>query len=103
VAAIIKFTQGQSLPQYVETVSEYHHRQVKGTSAIVTGISDSKSSAVFFKLNPNEHFRCGLTKVVLSGTLVADACFWNFPGLIAHNPFPMANIKVSIYIPWFIW
>jgi hypothetical protein len=27
VAAVIKFTQGQSLAQYVETVSEYHHRQ----------------------------------------------------------------------------
>jgi len=103
IATVVRFNEGQSLPQYIETVSQYHFRRVEGTSAIVTSISGSKSSAVFFKLNPNEHFRCGLTKIVLSGTLVADACFWNPPGLIAHNPFPMANIVIYIEIPWFIW
>jgi hypothetical protein len=102
IAAVIKFAEGQSLPQYVETVGEYHHRQVKGTSAISTGKSDSKSSAIFFKLNPNERYRCGLTKVVLNGTLVADACSQQI-GYVEHNPFPMADIEISIYIPWFLW
>jgi len=64
----------------------------------------SESDVLFFKLDPIAGRHCGLTKVVLQGTLKAVQWFIGGPGT---GPIPVwsaniANITIAIHIPWFL-
>jgi hypothetical protein len=62
------------------------------------------SDIIFFKLNPAGGGHCGLIKVVVKGTLVAEQWFMGSPGTgpIRVWNAPIADIKTTVYIPWFL-
>lgn len=99
IAAIIKLSQGQKVCRCEETISEDHHRKLCFTSI------ECDSDVVFFKLNPVAGKHCGMTKIVLKGTL--RATYWILVGGIPPTdilefPYPMGNIEITLCIPWFL-
>ena len=99
IAAIIKLSQGQKVCRCEETISEDHHRQLCFTSV------ECDSDVVFFKLNPAAGKHCGMTKIVLKGTL--RATYWILVGGIPPRdilefPYPIGNIEITLCIPWFL-
>jgi hypothetical protein len=102
--------EGQSVCRFEETISEYHHRQLSAEYDLCTepheliAYSRSASDVVFFKLNPAAGQHCGLTKAVLKGTLVARYGIYTgqFPPVIYYYFYPIANIEITLYIPWFL-
>lgn len=105
IAALVKLVNGQSVPSYTAMTSESHHYLVNATRDLNAGVPGSQftgnpgsnSAALFFQLNPNIGHTCGLTKIVLRGTLV-EVREWSPPVW-----FPMGTIEMTLYVPWFIW
>jgi len=66
--------------------------------------SRSASDVVFFKLNPAAGGHCGLTRVVLQGTLRAREWFIGGPGTgpISVWSNDIANVTIAFSIPWFL-
>ena len=58
-------------------------------------LEKSESDLVFLGLDPTAGKRCGLTKVVLKGTL--QATYWIIPstGLPIHWDYPLGNIEIT--------
>jgi hypothetical protein len=110
IAAVARFVEGQSVCRFEETISEDHHRRLCAEYDLCTepheliAYSRSDNDVVFFKLNPAAGKHCGLTKVVLKGTLVARYGIYTgqFPPVVYYYLYPIADIEISIYIPWFL-
>lgn len=69
---------------------------------------NSTSDLIFLGLDPTAGKACGLTKVVLTGTL--EAVYTTLGPTYPPNPplpiveyYPIADIEIALYIPWFIW
>lgn len=109
IAASAKYTQGQQLPPYTKTVEQTSHyqlwynnlddlqylgvayyRDLPGPYPFMTA-----NDIVFFKLAPDAGRRCGLTMVKLTGTLVLTGGWYAVV-------FPLADIEMTLAIPWFI-
>ena len=109
IAAVTKITEGQHVSRFEQKITEDHHYQVRrhydlSVPSPPQGESRSESDVLFFKLNPIAGRHCGLTKVVLQGTLEAVQWFIGGPGT---GPIPVwsaniANITIAIHIPWFL-
>lgn len=67
----------------------------------------SASDIVFLGLDPTAGKHCGLTKVVLKGTLEAVYTIYYIFDDPPPSPyeilFPIGDIEITLYIPWFIW
>ena len=109
LAAVLKITQGQYVSRFEPIITETNNYQVLrhydlSVGSPSEGETKTKSDILFFKLNPAAGKHCGLTKVVLRGTLTAVQWFIGGPGT---GPFPIwganiANITTTIDIPWFL-
>lgn len=95
----------------VNIVDAGHHDQIRRRYSMVTCAtapegywSRSQSDVAFLKLNPAAGGHCGLTKVVLQGTLKAVEWYIGGPGT---GPIPVwdhdiGNISITVCIPWFL-
>jgi len=106
VAAFLDYTQGQEVSRYDQTIAEDHHRQLRSTTTMWVNPDASRKSAsdlIFLGLDPTAGKTCGLTKVVLKGTL--QASYWIIPymGFPMHWDYHIGNIEITLCIPWFIW
>jgi len=109
LAAVLKITQGQPVSRFDTAITEDHHYQIQrhydlSMLSPISGEVNAESDILFFKLNSAAGKHCGLTKVVLQGTLRAVQWFIGGPGT---GPIPVwsadvANIITTIYIPWFL-
>jgi hypothetical protein len=79
--------------------------QLVSTQDMLSEISNqgvtSSNDLVFIGLSPGSGMHCGLTKIVLAGTLTATYNHW----LITHSStcFPIGDVEITLYVPWFIW
>lgn len=104
--ALTKFEGGQSLPSYTPTISEPHYYRVNATSDLEIHdwgpelYPNSLASIVFFRLNPNVGYTCGLTKVILRGLLTVTG-----PMILGGHweTHPISAVEITIYVPWFTW
>jgi hypothetical protein len=109
VAAAFSYVQGQEVSRYTETVKENNHLQLTANEPIYftkqTNSSDSKSKSdiVFIKFQPNAGYRCGLTKVVLKGTLDMEYYMQASGEWPIFIDYPIGTVEITLYIPWFIW
>jgi len=103
-AAVVNYVQGQEVSRYDQTIQENHHWQLKSTRNMgVDPYGDkSVSDLVFLGLDPTAGRACGLTKVVLKGTLQATYWIYTYDGRFPWH-FPIGNIEISLCVPWFIW
>jgi hypothetical protein len=108
LAAGINIAQGQQVSRFSQIVSEPHHYQVLRNSDLrlsspVQGQSETTSDVLFFKLNPVAGKHCGLTKVTLQGTLRVREYWIQFPlpPVLVWDT-PIADISITICIPWFL-
>jgi hypothetical protein len=106
LVAVLRFVSGQAVSGYTETVKENTHRQLTSNFAkCVDPYSQKKSRSdlVFLGLEPTAGKHCGLTKVVLKGTLLAIR--WTWPP--QHDPipdeYPIGDIEITLCVPWFLW
>jgi len=109
LAAVTRITEGQHVSRFEQNITDAHHYQILRNYDLSIpsppqGEIRAESDIIFFKLNPVAGKHCGLTKVVLQGTL--EACQW-FIGGPGTGPVPVwntpiADITITIYIPWFL-
>ncbi len=99
----------QHVSRFNTAITEGHHYQVQRSYDLsvpspVPGEIEAESDILFFKLNPEAGKHCGLTKVVLQGTLEAVQWFIGGPGTgpLPVWSAPIANITIITYIPWFL-
>jgi len=109
LAAAIRITKGQYVSRFEQNMTDTHHYQVLRNYDLSVpspsqGEIRSKSDIIFFKLNPVAGKHCGLTKVVLEGTLEVWQWFIGGPGTgpLPVWSAPIADITITIYIPWFL-
>lgn len=110
LADVLEVTQGQHVSDFEQVVKEPdHHYQLLGNQDLVVpspneGETRTESDILFVKFNPAAGKHCGLTKIVLQGTLAAVQWFIGGP-LTGPLPIwiaPIANITIITYIPWFL-
>jgi len=110
-AAVINYVQGQEVSRYATPVPEDHHWQLQSTRdlkvnppAELTPECKSVSDIIFLGLDPTAGKHCGLTKIVLKGTLQASYVYYHCKsGLIFYIDYPIGNIEITLCIPWFLW
>lgn len=95
---IFSYTAGQQVSDYTPTWYN-GQRQLVAQHYLSADLNyqSSTSNLVFMHLNPSEARANGMIKVVLSGTLVA------YEGGMNCWEYPLADIEVTIAIPWFIF
>lgn len=103
LVASTKFIEGQSLPSYTTTISEFHHYRVNATRGLEIYDEElpySLAGTAFFKLNPNIGYTCGLTKITLRGLLTVTG-----PMILGGHweTYPIGSVEITICVPWFIW
>jgi len=104
IAAIAEYTEEQELSPYTITAQELHHYRLQydqskylplyATQQGLSGRSDNDMA--FFKLDPVEGLKCGLTKIVFKGKVMAK----HGHGMITF--YDIADIEITLAIPWFI-
>jgi hypothetical protein len=109
IAAAVKYVQGQEVSRYDQTIQESNHWQLKSTENMWV-CSDPNgpknvSDLVFLGLDPTAGKACGLTEAVLKGTLQATywKVFQGYPPIVIRQDYPIGDIEISLYIPWFLW
>ena len=110
IVAGVNYYEGQEVCRCEETISGNHHRQLCFADRLYAIADDgglfepksSESDVAFFKLNPAAGKHCGLTKIVLNGTLVATYNELHAPGEPERFDYPVAEIEISTCIPWFL-
>lgn len=102
IAAAIKIVEGQQVSRFDQIITDDHHYQVRSQMDWTMRPLGSKSDIVFFKLNPVAGKHCGLLKVVLEAPLWST--YWHYNDLVGWIPCSalLANITITIYIPWFL-
>jgi hypothetical protein len=109
MAAILDYVQGQQVSKYSETIKESNRWQLTANEPIVlcpdtnSSHSESQSDLVFMKFQPNAGYHCGLTKIVLKGTLQVSYYIVPGEGWPVCYDYPIGNIDITLCIPWFIW
>lgn len=106
IAAVLNYIQGQEVSRYDQTIQEDHHWQLESTRNMWVDPDEPRSASdlVFLGLDPTAGKHCGLTKVVLKGTLQASYWMIYLPtGYTTHQDYPIGNIEITLNIPWFIW
>jgi hypothetical protein len=105
VVAILNYIQGQQVSRYDQTIQENNHWQLTAEKPMWletltnSTSSQSESDLIFLKFQTNGGQHCGLTKVVLKGTLeVVYDC-----GMDLFVPYPIGDIQITLCIPWFTW
>jgi hypothetical protein len=102
IPAIIKIVEGQQVSRFEQIITDEHHYQVRSQMDWTMRSLGSKSDVLFFKLNPAAGQHCGLIKVVLTAPLWCT--FWHYNdsvGWIGDSSL-LANIIITISIPWFL-
>jgi hypothetical protein len=108
ITAVLGYLQGQQVSRYSQTIQGDNHWQLTANEPILlypdTNSSSSKSQSdlVFLKFQPNSGYSCGLTKVVLKGTLDVGYNYITGGWPIRYD-YPIGNIEITLCIPWFIW
>jgi hypothetical protein len=113
LAAVFDYLQGQPVSRYTQTVQQNNHWQLTANNPMYfqdcyDGMaSKSQSDMAFLKFQPISGYTCGLTEVVLTGTLDSVLNIVIPPGSITFNPthfdFPIGNIQIILCTPWFVW
>jgi hypothetical protein len=110
VAAILDYIQGQQVSAYDETFKENNHWQLTANGPIYLSIdtnstnSKSKSDLVFLKFQtPDSGYDCGLTEVVLKGSLGVSYNIVPSSEQPISVDYPIGDIQIILCIPWFIW
>lgn len=108
IAAVLDYAKGQIVSRYDSPITEDHHWQLKSEGWFsIDPFSGQKSESdlFFLGLNPTAGKSCGLTKIVLKGTLAAvysEYCI-TFPPTYKNTYYPIGDIEITLCIPWFIW
>ena len=101
IAAGTKYVQAQKTYPYTIETQTVSHYGLKYKKSMYIYAPDkylgSKNDLVFFKLDPVAGMHCGLTKVVLRGSIMAYYCT---SGLIESHP--IADVELTLCIPWFV-
>lgn len=106
IAAALNFMNGQEVSRYDQTIKEEHHWQLKSIQSMWIDPDASRKSVsdlIFLGLDPTAGKSCGLTKVILKGTL--QTTYWIIPeqGFPSHLDYPIGDVEIALCIPWFIW
>lgn len=107
LSTLIDYSEGQSVSDYTTTIEEDNHVQLQANEALCIQLANdtggSCSDLLFLGLSPNGGKTCGLTEVVLSGTLVAEYFCFAMDGYHLIDSYVLANVGITLAIPWFIW
>jgi hypothetical protein len=109
VSAVLDYVQGQSVsqPRY-NTVSGNNHEQLQAKAPIALNVgtrsscSLSQSDLIFLRFQPNNGYQCGLTEVVLTGTVAVEHAIQTSLGEV-DDFLPIGSVQITLCIPWFIW
>ena len=115
VSAASHYDDGQAVCRCQKTITDPDHFQLVYNNAMEVppwwwspsgGHPSSASDVSFLKLNPNTGCHCGMTKVVLKGTIQYYWCqSYMWPsGIIGmvELAIPMASVELTLCIPWFL-